>query len=168
MWAVHLSLALVAGIAIGGRASATGGSVLDAALSAVFGVTFVWLALHDAATRIIPNRVVYPAAVLALAISWAWDTRGPLDAAAGGALAFGGIAILGWCTGGGLGGGDLKMGTLVGLVVGYGALPLAAIVTAVSGGVVAIALLVSGQVGRGGSIAYAPCIALGGIVALLH
>ena len=163
----HLVLALMAGIAIGGRTSVSGSALPDAVLSAGFGGTLIWLAMHDAVTRLIPNWVVYPAAVLALALSWAWDTRGPVEVITGGTLAFGGIAALGWLARGGLGGGDLKMGTLVGLVVGYSNLPLAAAVTVLSGGVAAIALLAAGRVARSGSIAYAPFIALGGVVALL-
>jgi len=164
----HLPVALMGGVAVGARAAAAGASALDAGLSAAFGATFVWLALHDAATRIVPNRVVYPAAALALALSWGWDARGPVEALVGGALAFGGLAGIVWLTNGGVGGGDLKMGALVGLVVGHGALPLVALVTAISGGIAALVLLTFGRVSRSGSIAYAPFIALGAIVALLR
>ena len=137
-------------------------------MTAGFGAVFVLLAAHDIVYRVIPNRVVYPAGLLALALSWAWEGRGPVDALIGGAVAFAGLAVLRWLTRGGLGGGDLKMAGVVGLVVGYSNLPLAASVMVLAGGVSALALLAIGRLSRRGSIAYGPFIALGGLaVALL-
>ncbi len=102
-----------------------------------------------------------------------WRFHGPgkaggqVDALIGGAVAFAGLALLRRLTRGGLGGGDLKMAGLVGLVVGYSNLPLAATVMVLAGGVSALALLAIGRLSRRGSMAYGPFIALGGLVALI-
>jgi len=160
-------LATTATLAIGAAEVHRGHAPISAAMTAGFGAVFVLLAAHDIVYRVIPNRVVYPAGLLALALSWAWEGRGPVDALVGGAVAFAGLAVLRWLTRGGLGGGDLKMAGVVGLVVGYSNLPLAASVTVLVGGVSALVLLAIGRLSRGGSIPYGPLIALGGLVALI-
>ena len=161
-------LATAGALAIGALEVDRGHGRIDAAMTAGFGAVFVVLAAHDIVYRVIPNRVVYPAGLLALALSWAWEGRGPVDALIGGAVAFAGLALLRWLTRGGLGGGDLKMAGAVGLVVGYSNLVLASSVTVLAGGVSAIALLAIGRLYRGSSMAYGPFIALGGLVALLR
>lgn len=130
--------------------------------AAVFG----GLAMHDLATRTIPNRVVYPAAVLAMATAWGPGNPEPTGALLGGAIAFTVFAVLRMATRG-IGGGDVKFAGLVGLVVGVAELPLALTVTALAGGVAALALLASGRATRGTAIPYGPFIALGGVAALL-
>lgn len=161
-------LASTAALAIGAVEVHRGHGPIDSAMTAGFGAVFVLLAAHDVVYRVIPNRVVYPAGLLALGLSWAWEGRGLVDALIGGAVAFAGLAVLRWLTKGGLGGGDLKMAGVVGLVVGYSNLPLAASVTVMAGGVSAVALLAIGRLSRGGSIPYGPFVALGGLVTLLR
>ena len=51
-------------------------------------------------------------------------------------------------SGGGLGGGDVKMAALTGAVVGYPAVLSAGLVTAIAGGVTAVVLLVTRRAGR--------------------
>lgn len=148
--------------------NAHGASPAVTTLTAVFGSTLTALAAHDALTRIVPNRIVYPGAALALALSWMWADRGLLDATLGGAVAFATFCLVSALMRGGFGGGDLKMAGLVGLVVGYPHVSFAMTVTAVSGGIVAIVLLIGGHVPCGGRIPYGPFIALGGLAALLR
>jgi prepilin signal peptidase PulO-like enzyme (type II secretory pathway) len=160
-------LATAGALAIGAVEVHRGHAPISVAMTAGFGTAFVLLAAHDIVYRVIPNRVVYPAVLLALSLSWAWEGRRPGDALVGGAVAFASVTVLRWLTRGGLGGGDLKMAGLVGLVVGYSNLPVAATVMVLAGGVSALALLAIGRLSRRGSIAYGPFIALGGLVALL-
>ncbi len=160
-------LATAGALAIGAVEVHRGHAPISAAMTAGFGAVFVLLAAHDIVYRVIPNRVVYPAGLLALALSWAWEGRGPVDALIGGAVAFASLGVLRWLTRGGFGGGDLKMAGVVGLVVGYSNLPLAASVTVLAGGVSALALLAIGHLSRRSALAYGPFIALGGLVALI-
>lgn len=132
----------------------------------VFAALFAGLALHDLATRTIPNRVVYPATVLAVVTAWVWGDPEPDAALLGGALAFAAFALIRAVTRG-IGGGDVKFACLVGFVVGAAALPLALTLTALSGGAAALVLLVSGRAARGAAMPYGPFIALGGVAALM-
>ena len=125
------------------------------------------LAWSDLRRRVIPNRIVYPALVLALAVSGAWPDRGVAEALTGGfgALTVA-IAIRG-LSGGGLGGGDVKMAALTGVVVGYPGVLSAGLVTVIAGGVTAAVLLVTRRAGWSARVPYGPCIALGAVVALV-
>ena len=161
-------LATAATLAIGAVELHRGHGPIDVAMTAGFGAVFVLLAAHDIVQRVIPNRVVYPAGLLALALSWAWEGRGPIDALLGGAVAFFGLAVLCGLTRGGFGGGDLKMAGMVGLVVGFSNLLLATGVMFLAGGVSAVVLLAIGHLSRRGAMAYGPFIALGGLVALVR
>ena len=110
---------------------------------------------------------VYPALVLALAVSGAWPDRGVVEALTGGLGALTVAITIRGLSGGGLGGGDVKMGALTGVVVGYPGVLSAGLVTAIAGGVTAAMLLVTRRAERGGHVPYGPCIALGAVAALL-
>lgn len=162
-----VALPTIAGIAVAARMAARDATPLEVAAATIFGCVFVVLAVVDIERRVIPNRVVYPAVALALALSWVWSDREPIDALVGGVGAFVvGVAIRAF-VGSGLGGGDVKMAALVGTVVGHPAVLSAAVVTALIAGLVAVLLLVSGHATRTDSFPYGPFIAAGGLVALL-
>lgn len=146
--------------------AARGDTPTEALRAGCFTAVFGGLAIHDLRTRTIPNRVVYPAAALAIVCAWLWGDPGLMSALLGGAIAFAAFAILQAGTGG-IGGGDVKCAGLVGLVVGTAALPLALTATAVAGGAAALVLLVSGRATRGTAMPYGPFLAGGGLVALL-
>ena len=139
----------------------------EIALGAGFGACFLALDWSDLRRRVIPNRIVYPALVLALAASGAWPDRGFAEALAGGLGAFATAITVRALSGGGLGGGDVKMVALAGTVVGYPGVLSASLVTVIAGGVTAAALLVTRRAGRGDRVPYGPCIALGAVAALL-
>jgi len=63
--------------------------------------------------------------------------------------------------------GDVKMATLMGLAAGFPAMTVGLFFTAISAGVVAIVLMLTGIVRRGEYMPYGPFIALGAIVSLL-
>ena len=136
-------------------------------LGAGFGACFLALAWSDLRRRIIPNRIVYPALVLALAASGAWPDRGFAEALAGGlgTLAVA-IAIRG-LSGSGLGGGDVKMAALAGAVVGYPGVLSAGLWTATTGGMVAAVLLATRRADWRARVPYGPFLALGAIAALV-
>ncbi len=139
----------------------------EAVVAAGFAAVLVMLAAFDFRQRIVPNRIVLPALAVAIVLSPVWHDRGPQEAlvAAIGAL-FVGAALRG-LSGGGLGWGDVKMMALVGAVVGAPAILLAGVVTALSGGVAGLVLIVVGRATRGTRIPYGPFIALGGLISLL-
>jgi len=93
--------------------------------------------VHDVRRRRIPNFVLAPAIVVALilhAVYGGW--RGLGNAALAGLIA-GALAIVFWIAGG-MGAGDVKLMTAIGCIAGLSPLPLVAIATSISAGVLAI------------------------------
>ncbi len=141
----------------------------EVALAAGFSGAFWVLASVDLRSMMIPNRLVCPllAAALVAAASGVWPGRGAGESLAGGVAALAAALAVRSLSRGGLGGGDVKMAALVGSVVGISALPLAALVAALSGGATAALLLVTRHAQRGARLPYGPFVAAGGIAALL-
>ena len=69
---------------------------------------------------------------------------------------------------GGMGFGDIKMATLIGLVTGFPLVLVAILLAVVLGGLVAVVLLLLKLRGRKQAIPFAPFLSLGAIVALFH
>ncbi len=138
-----------------------------ALLSGFFAVIFLALAATDLERGLIPNRLTYPALLLAAAFAWAWPEHGVVSTFAGGGAALALMVALYILGRGALGFGDVKMAALLGLVAGLGGALFGLLLGAmVAGGVVAV-LLALRVVRRGDYIPYGPFIALGAIVAIL-
>jgi leader peptidase (prepilin peptidase)/N-methyltransferase len=136
-------------------------------LGGLFAATFLALMTTDLERRLIPNRLVYPAMLLAMAVSWAWPDRNVAQVFAGGGLAFAIMLIVYIVSLGRFGFGDVKMAALMGLAAGFPAMLVGLFFTAISAGLVAALLLLTRVVRRGQYIPYGPFIALGAIIALL-
>ena len=136
-------------------------------LGGLFAAIFLALMTTDLERRLIPNRIVYPAILLAMAVSWAWPDRGVGQAFAGGGLALAIMLIVYILSLGRFGFGDVKMATLMGFTAGFPAMIVGLFFTAISAGLVAVLLLLTGVVRRGQYIPYGPFIALGAIISLL-
>lgn len=121
----------------------------------------------DLRYRIIPNRVVLPAAVIGYAVSVALEPGRWLEllvaALAAGLL----MLIAAMASPAGLGMGDVKLALMLGAFLGRG------VAVAIMGGLLAAALpsiallLMHGRGGRRMTLALGPYLALGGVVALL-
>ena len=70
-------------------------------------------------------------------------------------------------SGGGMGGGDMKLGAMMGAFLGWKLVLLAILLGVFAGGAVAIGLLVTGTKGRKDPVPFGPFLALGGVVSLL-
>jgi leader peptidase (prepilin peptidase)/N-methyltransferase len=159
----------VAVIALGaiGLCFARYGFAGHAFIGSLFAAVLVYLAAFDAEHRLIPNRVVLPAAAVVLALQIAVYPDRTLEwvAAAAGAGSFFLVTLLLYPPG--LGMGDVKLALLLGAALGTN------VVSAVLVGTVAAALfggtllLRNGSEARKRAIAFGPFLALGGIVALL-
>ncbi|MEX2230410.1 MAG: A24 family peptidase [Dehalococcoidia bacterium] len=133
--------------------------------TAFFGAVLLILARRDLETRLIPNRIVYPSFILAVALSPLCPGHGPIGALAG-ALAVAAPAVgLHLLTGGGMGAGDVKMAAVVGAVASYPAALIALAIASLSGGVVALGLLALGG-SRRTTMPYAPFLSIGAAAAL--
>jgi leader peptidase (prepilin peptidase)/N-methyltransferase len=132
-----------------------------------FAAVLAYLAAFDAEHRLIPNRVVLPAAavVLALQIAVYPDRTVEWIAAAAGAAGFFLVTLLVYPPG--LGMGDVKLALLLGAALGtdvVGAVLLGTVAAALYGGGL---VLLNGSAARKHAIAFGPFLAAGGIVALL-
>lgn len=136
-------------------------------LTGVFGAIFLALATTDLERRLIPNRIVYPSMLLAMALSWAWPDRNVAQVFAGGAFAFGIMLLMFAISRGRFGFGDVKMATLMGFATGFPAMTVGLFFTAIAGGLVAGALLIARVMRPGQYMPYGPFIALGAILSLL-
>ena len=153
-------------------------AVLDdlalAALAAPFLALMYALAVIDARWRIVPNRIVYPALLLALAALLTLDLSGEEVSLVRGLVAMAAYAgpLLGIALAvpGGMGMGDVKLAALIGLVVGSVGTShavVAAAVGIVAGGVGGILAIVVLRRGRKQQLPFGPYLAAGGVVGLL-
>lgn len=136
------------------------------AQGAVLLTLLVAVTVIDLRHHLIPNRLLLAGAAVA----------GPLTLGAGlvpwadallGAMTCGGLLLaVAVLSRGGMGGGDVKLGALLGLVLGWRLGLLALAVGFVAGALVASALLLSGRKRRRDAIAFGPFLAAGAAVAL--
>ncbi len=149
------------------------------ALAMLAGVPLVMVLVTDLETRLIPNRIMFPAiavmAVLGLFMgpavsgsgSWTW-----WQSLAGGAVGLGVfwvLVVLGtlvWGEGA-LGYGDVKLAAYIGLVVGFPLIIEALVLTFVFGFVGAVLLLLSRKGSLRSFFPYGPFLVLGAVTTML-
>lgn len=139
----------------------------EIALGLVFVTVLVAVTLTDLERRIIPNKILIVAAVLAVAIAALGDPASlperAIAAAAAGGLLF--AAALAYPRGMGLG--DVKLAATMGLFLGRNVGP-ALLVALLAGSLVGLAIIGrEGAAARKRAIPFGPFLALGGIVGLL-
>ena len=132
-----------------------------------FAAMLIAVAAIDFDHRIVPNKILLPAAVWAVAAS-ALVRPGDLpELAIAGAGAFAFLLIAALIRPGGMGLGDVKLAGVMGLYLGLSVIP-ALLFAFLSGSVVGIAMMARGGIGeRKSAVPFSPFLALGGIVALL-
>jgi leader peptidase (prepilin peptidase)/N-methyltransferase len=140
-------------------------ATVDVLVAVFFVAVLVVVSVVDLKQRIIPNRIVLPAAAVVLAArtivhpSLVWFVAGA------GAAAF--LLAAAIARPGGMGMGDVKLALLLGVAVGR-TVPIALVIALLAATVPSIALLVRhGSRGRTMGIPFAPFLALGGVVALI-
>jgi prepilin signal peptidase PulO-like enzyme (type II secretory pathway) len=135
-----------------------------------YGTVFGFLcliAVVDIKYRLVLNVLTYPAIVIVLIGQLLLARHGVLIVMLGGGLAFGIFFLTARLKPGDLGGGDIKLATLIGLAFGFPGVLFALIVGAGTGAFVAI-LLFTRRHGEKVYFPYAPFLCLGAIVALLY
>jgi len=138
----------------------------------VYGCIFILLTVIDLEHGLLPNKIVYPAIGIALAVALAAQL---LDlqhlphlksAAIGGAIGFVFLLIPAVVTRG-IGWGDVKLAAFIGLACGFPLVLLALFLSIIGGGLVAGVLLLLKIKGRKDAIPFGPFLALGTVVTLL-
>jgi leader peptidase (prepilin peptidase) / N-methyltransferase len=140
------------------------GLSIDAGIAAFYCAVLVVLSAIDVERRIVPNRIVLPAAVVVLAANTASHLSVEWLAAGLGASAFLLLAALAYPRGMGMG--DVKLALLLGFAVGR-YVPIALFAGMVAALVPSGVLFARhGSAARKMAIPFAPFLAFGGIVAL--
>lgn len=134
----------------------------------------VWLLAIDARTHRLPNRIVLPAlaASLVLVVLDAfvtWRTEALTGALAGLLILGGFYAVLRAVSRGGIGGGDVKLAALIGLVLGWHGWPVLVIGAAsafVLGALYALVLMAFRRANRSTRIAFGPWMIIGAVLGI--
>lgn len=139
----------------------------DIALGLAFVTTLTAITLTDLERRIIPNKILIVAAVLAIAITAITDPSSlperALAAVGAGGLLF--LAALAYPRGMGMG--DVKLAAVMGLFLGRN-VAAAILVALLAGSLVGLAMIARhGADARKRAIPFGPFLALGGVVGLL-
>jgi leader peptidase (prepilin peptidase)/N-methyltransferase len=162
------------------------GLSLELAVAAVYCCLFIVLMVIDLEHGIIPNKIVYPAMAVALLISifippsrliypggavvLLFNTflpePGIAQAAIGGGIGLVVFLLIVLISRGGMGWGDVKMATLIGIITGYLIL-VALFIAVIFGGLVAVTLLLLNIKKRKEGIPFAPFLSLATMATLL-
>ncbi len=143
------------------------GQSLDFVVAAVFLAALIAITAIDLDHQIIPDVISLPGIAVGLVGNLLTGRVGWLDSLLGIVVGGGLFLVIILASRGGMGGGDMKLGAMLGAFLGWKIGLLAILVGVLSGGVVAVGLLLFGRKGRKEAIPFGPFLALGGAVAFL-
>jgi len=143
------------------------GPTLDGAVAAALLATLIAITAIDLRHQIIPDVITLPGIVAGFAASLLTSRVAWLDSLIGIAVGAGIFLVIILASGGGMGGGDMKLGAMLGAFLGWKLGLLALLLGVLAGGAVAVCLLLLGRKGRKEAIPFGPYLALGGAVSLL-
>ncbi|HRJ42752.1 MAG: A24 family peptidase [Caldilineaceae bacterium] len=129
---------------------------------------FLLILVIDLEHRRVLNIVVYPMAVISLALLPLRPDLTFSSALLGGAVGFAIFFALFLLRPGGMGAGDVKLAGLIGLLIGFPGVLVALVSAIILGGVAALLLLIFRRVGLRGTMAYAPYLSIGAMTALIY
>ena len=147
---------------------------LELAIAIVYACLFLVIFVIDLEEGLVLNSVVYPGMALAFVFSFfwpwpeiIWPDIGVLSALLGSAVGFGFMLLPYIIWRGGMGGGDVMLAGLIGMVAGFPLVFVALLLGILSGGLVAILLLILRLRTRKDPIPFGPFLAAAAVVALL-
>jgi len=126
------------------------------------------IATIDLKYRLIPDVLIYPAALVTLLLRTILPGGNPLTALLGGVVGFSIFLLAALAQPGGMGGGDVKLAALIGLIVGFPQALWALALGILAGGITAIVLLLTHLRGSKSHIPYAPFLCFGAMIILLY
>ncbi len=128
---------------------------------------FALIAVIDFKYRLVLNVLMYPALVALLVFNLLALPEQRTAILLGGGMAFAIFFLTAWLRPGELGGGDVKLATVIGVTFGFPQMLLALLVGAGIGAGVAVMMMMTRQAGRKTRIPYAPFLCLGAMALLL-
>lgn len=123
------------------------------------------ISLIDLRYRLVLNVITYPGALLAGIIALTSGTLG--SALIGGAFALAIFGFTAWLQPGKLGGGDVKLATMLGLLFGFPAVMPVLLVGGGAGAALSAILLMSRHAGRESTMPYAPFLCAGAFAVVM-
>jgi leader peptidase (prepilin peptidase)/N-methyltransferase len=143
------------------------GDAGEIAIGLVFVTMLLAVTLTDLEQRIIPNKILIVAAVLAIVLAAATDLGSLPERLAAGAAAGGLLFLAALAYPRGMGLGDVKLAATMGLFLGRNVAP-AILVALFAGSIVGLGMIARyGAAARKQAIPFGPFLALGGVVGLL-
>ncbi|HEY4688202.1 MAG TPA: A24 family peptidase [Anaerolineae bacterium] len=127
---------------------------------------FILIAVIDLRYRLVLNIVVFPVIAVILAVSVVSPRIDEVTTLVGGAMGFGLFLLAALVRPNGLGGGDVKLAALIGVLFGFPHALWALLLGILAGGLASIILIAVRCWDRRTRIAYAPFLCFGAIVAL--
>jgi leader peptidase (prepilin peptidase)/N-methyltransferase len=137
-------------------------------LATLYTCFFIVIFFIDLEHHLVLNRVIYPAIVVALLFIPFSPGYSAKELLFGGLIGFALLFLIAFIYPAGMGMGDVKLATFVGLVVGFPSVFVALLFSFVAGGLVGGGLLLTGLKGRKDPIPFAPFLVAGGMVAMLY
>jgi leader peptidase (prepilin peptidase)/N-methyltransferase len=143
------------------------GPTPDFLVAAVFLAALVAITGIDLAHQIIPDVITLPGILAGVVATLATSRVSWLESLVGIVVCGGIFFVIILASRGGMGGGDMKLGAMLGAFLGWKLGLLALMLGVLAGGAVALCLLVLGRKGRKEAIPFGPFLALGGAITML-
>jgi len=138
----------------------------DLAVWLPFAAMLIAVAGIDLDHRIIPNKILLPAAIWGLAATIAFRPDNVDDALIAGGIAFGALLLTALVYPAGMGMGDVKLAGVMGIYLGSGVAP-AMLVAFLTGSLVGLLIIArEGRDARKKGVPFGPFLALGGLVGI--
>lgn len=138
------------------------------AISTLYTCILIVIAVIDLEHGLILNLLTYPGIAVGLLLSSFSSDIGILRSLTGSAVGMVIIVLIILVSRGGMGMGDAKLAAMLGAMLGFPAILLGLLIAVVTGGMVALVLLILKMKGRRDSIPFGPFLAIGGWVALVY
>jgi leader peptidase (prepilin peptidase)/N-methyltransferase len=143
------------------------GPIPDFLVAIVLLAALVAITAIDLSHQIIPDVITLPGIVVGVVANLVTGRVGWIESLLGIAVGGGIFFVIILVSRGGMGGGDMKLAAMLGAFLGWKLGLLAILLGVLSGGVVALALLIMRRKGRKEAIPFGPFLALGGAVTCL-
>jgi leader peptidase (prepilin peptidase)/N-methyltransferase len=124
----------------------------------------VIITVSDIAYMLIPDKVLLPIGIVLLALRLFIPLDPWWDAIAGALVGFGLLLLIAIVSKGGMGGGDIKLFFVIGLVLGVSGTLLTLFLASLIGAVAGIFMLRKSDTGRKTPVPFGPSIALGAVI----
>lgn len=126
----------------------------------------VALTVIDLDHQILPDAITLPGILTGVIANVASPNGSWVDSLIGIAVGGGIFLVIILASGGGMGGGDMKLGAMLGAFMGWKVALVALFIGVITGGVAAVAVLATGRKGRKDPIPFGPFLATGGAIAM--